>query len=125
MLMGPAVAGRVDSPALARWVDAFWAFESAGTAHRVLPDGCIDFIFDLDSARASVQGPMTRAELVALPAGQRIFGVRFAPGAGSSFVDSNVHELEDRSVELEAVTPARCWHLGERLAEARDDADRR
>jgi AraC-like DNA-binding protein len=105
---------------VARWVDAFWAFESTGKAHRVLPDGCIDFIFDLDSGRAMVQGPMTRAELVALPARSRVFGVRFLPGAASAFVDTGAHALEDRSADLEEVTAARAWHLGERVAEARD-----
>jgi AraC-like DNA-binding protein len=91
----------------------------------VLPDGCIDFIFDLDAGRAIVQGPMTRAEVVILPAGSRVFGVRFAPGAGGAFVDTAVHELEDRSTELTDVTgAARAWRLAERVAEARSDGAR-
>jgi len=81
--------------ALVRCVDAFWVFESVGTPHRVLPDGCIDFIFDLETGRATVQGPMTRAEVVALPAGRRVFGMRFLPGAASPFVDTEAHALED------------------------------
>lgn len=111
--------------AIARWIDAFWAFKSSGAAHRVLPDGCIDFIFDLDTGRATVQGPMTRAEVVALRAGRRIFGVRFAPGAASAFVDTEVHTLEDRTADLEMVTTARAWQLAERVAEARDHGARR
>ena len=113
------------SPVLSRWVDAFWAFASTGKAHRILPDGCIDFIFDLEAGRAMVQGPMTRAELVALPEGSRVFGVRFLPGAASAFVDADAHTLEDRAADLEDVTTAaRSWRLGERVAEARDHAAR-
>jgi AraC-like DNA-binding protein len=124
--MGPIAPGRAGSPILARTVDAFWAFESVGRAHRVLPDGCIDFIFDLRTGRAIVQGPMTRAEVVTLPAGSRVFAVRFAPGAGRAFVDTEVHQLEDRSTDLADVTSAaRTWRLAERVAEARDDAARR
>jgi AraC-like DNA-binding protein len=109
-----------------RWVDAFWAFESSGAPHRVLPDGCIDFIFDLKAGRAIVQGPMTRAEVFVLPAGSRVFGVRFAPGAGRAFVDTEAHALEDRSADLEDVTrAARSWRLAERVAEAENDVARR
>jgi len=122
--MEPVAPGLV-RPVVARWVDAFWAFESTGAGHRVLPDGCIDFIFDLDAGRAIVQGPMTRAEVVTLPAGSRVFGVRFAPGAGATFVDAAVHELEDRSTELTDVTRAAyAWRLAERVAEARSDTER-
>jgi AraC-like DNA-binding protein len=113
------------SRAFPHTIDAFWAFESSGAAHRVLPDGCLDFIFDLETGRAMVQGPMTCAEVVTLPAGTRVFGVRFAPGAGGSFVDTLAHELEDRAADLEMVTKgARSWRLAERMAEARDDAAR-
>jgi len=124
------LAGLFSAPpvtrALARWVDAFWAFESAGAPHRVLPDGCIDFIFDLETGGARVQGPMTRAEVVALPAGRRIFGMRFAPGAASSFVDTEAYALEDQTADLETVTTAGSWRLAQRVSEARDhDARRR
>lgn len=122
--MDPTAPRILGPPVLSRWVDAFWAFESRGRPHRVLPDGCIDFIFNLDSGRSVVQGPMTRAELVAMPAGSRAFGVRFLPGAASAFIDARAHELEDRAVDLDDLTKAGSWHLGERIAEARDHAAR-
>jgi AraC-like DNA-binding protein len=113
------------SSPLKRFVDGFWAFESAGQAHRVLPDGCIDFIFDLDAGRAKVVGPMTRAEVVALPTGVRLFGVRFLPGAASAFIDADAHALEDREAELDELTSARSLRMAERIAEATDDHARR
>jgi AraC-like DNA-binding protein len=119
-----AVTSLVGSPVLERWVDGFWTLESSGTAHRVLPDGCIDFIFDLDSGLAKAQGAMTCAEIVALPAGRRLFGIRFRPGAAGMFIDAHARALEDRDVDLDDVSYARVWRLGERVAEAPDHASR-
>ncbi|MET0595996.1 MAG: AraC family transcriptional regulator [Polyangiaceae bacterium] len=113
------------TPALARLVDAFWAYESAGGAQRILPDGCIDFIFDLATGDAHVQGPMTSAEVIALPAGARVFGVRFLPGAASAFLEMDAEAIEDRAIDLDEVSAARKWSLGERVAEARDHTARR
>lgn len=111
-------------PVLARLVDAFWAFESGGGAQRILPDGCIDFIFDLATGYAHVQGPMTTAEVIATPAGARVFGVRFLPGAASAFLDMDAEEIEDRAVGLDVISSARTWSLAERVVLAKDHAGR-
>jgi AraC-like DNA-binding protein len=112
-------------PHLARIVDAFWAFESAGTAQRILPDGCIDFIFDLGAGSAYVQGPMTAAEVVRKPAAARLFGVRFRPGAASAFIDDDAGAFEDRAVDLDVMVAARRASLAARIAEAPDLAARK
>jgi AraC-like DNA-binding protein len=119
-----AMTSLAGSPVIERWVDGFWALESSGTAHRILPDGCIDFIFDLDSGLARAQGAMTRAEIVAVPAGRRLFGIRFLPGAAGMFIDAHARALEDRDVDLDDISYARAWRLGERVAEAPDHASR-
>jgi AraC-like DNA-binding protein len=105
-------------PQLARWVDAFWLFEGEGGAHRVLPDGCIDFLVDLDSGEGSVAGPMTRAEVVELPAGARVFGVRFRPGAAALLLEASAGALADQHVALGDVTSRQVALLAERIAEA-------
>jgi AraC-like DNA-binding protein len=112
------------APALRRWVDAFWCFDAPGAPHRVLPDGCIDFLFDLRDGRATVVGPMSRAEVVAPPAGARLFAVRFQPGAAAVFVDAAAHELLDRDADLADVTAAPRHRLVERVLEAPDHAAR-
>lgn len=106
------------APDLARWVDAFWLLEGEVGAHRVLPDGCIDFLVDLESGYGSVAGPMTTAEVVDLPAGARIFGVRFRPGAAALLLDTPADALADQHVPLGDVVPSHVATLAERIAEA-------
>ena len=35
-------------------VDAFWSVEASGGAARVLPDGCLDFLFELATVRQAL-----------------------------------------------------------------------
>jgi AraC-like DNA-binding protein len=120
-------AGACDARAnreLAGWVEAFWTLRSGGEARRILPDGCIDFIFDLCSGQARAVGTMTTSQVVAAPEGARLFGVRFAPGAAAALIGPAAHELTDASAQLGAVSTALQLGLGERVAEARSDAER-
>ena len=116
-------AGAVPTSFL-RTVDAFWRVEARGGAGRVLPDGCLDFLFDLRNARAVVVGPMTRAEVVHLSPGARLFGVRFRPGAGALFLDARADELGDRDAPLADVVKAETAQLTDEVFEAENDADR-
>jgi len=90
----------------------------------VLPDGCIDFLFDLVSGEARVIGPMQSAEVVSLPAGARLFGVRFLPGAASVFLDVEASALVDVDAPLAELTRAARYSLAERVALARNDRER-
>src|SRR5215217_7038796 len=109
---------------LAQWVDAFWELQGAERAFRVLPDGCMDFLFDLRTGEASVAGPMTRAEVVAPHAGARLFGVRFRPGVAALFLDAPAEALRDQHPSLRELTSSRLTTLGEQVAEATDPAQR-
>jgi AraC-like DNA-binding protein len=80
-----------------------WSFRGSGQPHRVLPDGCIDFLFDLHSGRMRIVGPMTRAEIVQVEVGQVVFGVRFRPGSAALFVDACASELVNRDIGAEHV----------------------
>lgn len=110
--------------ALLRYVDGIWAVEATGRPLRVLPDGCADFLFDLDTGSASVVGTMSRAEVVRLRAGKRLFGVRFVPGVLSLFVDVPAHEMVDAQPALGDVGVERDAELGERVAGARTAQER-
>jgi AraC-like DNA-binding protein len=105
-------------------VDAFWGFTSSGQRRRILPDGCMDFVFDLDLGTARLIGAMTRAEIVAPCAGTRLFGVRFLPGAAALLVDALACELKDQRVDLPELLHAELRRLPERMAEAKSDAER-
>lgn len=85
--------------ALGAYVDRFWSRAGMADdgAHRVLPDGCVDLLVDLDARTAEMVGPMTRAALV--PAtGARIIAVRFRPGAGARFAGVPLAALADENV---------------------------
>jgi AraC-like DNA-binding protein len=110
--------------ALLRYVDGIWVVEGTGRALRVLPDGCADFLFDLDAGTACVVGTMSRAEVVRLPAGKRLFGVRFVPGALPLFVEALAHEIVDTEAALGDVGVERGGELGEQVAGARTTRER-
>ena len=105
-------------------VDAFWSFESTGAPHRVLPDGCMDALFDLSSAQASVVGAMSKATLVHAPRGTHVFGVRFRPGRASLFVDAVAAELRDARVPLGRLVGGAAARLTEQILAARTHEDR-
>ncbi|HEX8451357.1 MAG TPA: helix-turn-helix transcriptional regulator [Longimicrobium sp.] len=76
-------------PALAARVECLWTLRSDGplpapALNRVLPDGCIDLIFDLgDRPRGYAVGAMTRAVPVHVAGRVEIVGVRFRPGGAA------------------------------------------
>lgn len=111
-------------PELATRIDAFWQHGGRGGKLRVLPDGCMDFWFDLESGRSRLIGAMTTAAVVRVPAGGRYFGVRFRPGVAAEYVVDAVRDFVDVGAPLADVTRARRSALGERMAEAKDHAAR-
>ncbi|HEY0153615.1 MAG TPA: helix-turn-helix transcriptional regulator [Longimicrobium sp.] len=84
-------------PALAARVECLWTMRSDGAlsapaVNRVLPDGCIDLIFDFgepaegaprSGPRGYAVGAMTRAVPVHVAGRVEIVGVRFRPGAAA------------------------------------------
>ncbi|MEV4639292.1 helix-turn-helix transcriptional regulator [Actinoplanes sp. NPDC049548] len=82
---------------------------------RVLPDGCLDVIWQDGSVY--VAGPDTTAQVVGAPAGTRLFALRFADGVGASVLGVPADELTDRRVPLGDLFPPA---EARRLAEAED-----
>jgi AraC-like DNA-binding protein len=109
---------------LAARVDAFWVHEGHGASVRILPDGCMDFWFDLATGEARVIGTMTEASLVRAPQGARFFGVRFRPGAIAEYLTESVRDFVDGAAPLGDVTRSGRAELGERVAAAGNDAER-
>ncbi len=106
-------------PALAPFVECFWTTGRAGAGSaatdRVLPDGCIDILFE--EGRATVVGAMTRALL--LPPGPRaaVVAVRFRPGGAAPLLGLPAHALTDRDAPLDDI-----WRDGRDLAARVADA---
>jgi AraC-like DNA-binding protein len=114
----------MDPRLVAASVDAFWSVDSTGEPYRVLPDGCMDILFDLSNERGSIVGAMSRATVVHSPRGARIFGVRFRPGRASLFVDAVASELRDARVPLDALIGATAHRLVEQVLAADTDQER-
>lgn len=113
-------------PALAPYVSVFWATCSFGEqvpafGTRVLPDGCIDIIFDDEAGSglkaAQVIGAMT-APIVAHSQGiADAIAVRFRPGGAIPFLMIPVHEITDSSVSWNALLGADTFEIEERLSQ--------
>lgn len=76
-----------------------WTRTVAHGPTRILPDGCIDLIWN--EAVVFVAGPDTRAQAYSGKPGTPIRGVRLPPGLGPRVVGVPAYELADRRVPLE------------------------
>ena len=101
-------------PALRAYVACLWASASGGPAqggrtasHRVLPDNCIDILWQDTGEPAFAVGMMTRAIHVASERVVRTVAVRFKPGAAGIFLSQAhgpalpLHHLADRRNDLD------------------------
>ncbi|WP_030313565.1 helix-turn-helix domain-containing protein [Streptomyces sp. NRRL B-3229] len=94
-----------------------WTGDGAG---RVLPDGCMDLLWN--DGRLLVAGPDTRAWVTA-GAPSTWVGLRFHPGTAPAFLGVPAHELRDLRVELADLWPAAdVRRLRSRIAGAADPA---
>lgn len=86
-------------PALSPYLACLWTCRvaPAGTvaSHRVLPDNCIDILWQDTDPHGGVAGMMSSA--ITVPFGQpvRTIAVRFKPGAAARFFRHPLHELTD------------------------------
>jgi AraC-like DNA-binding protein len=96
-------------------------FSVGGTAsftRRIIPDGCVDLLFNLTHARgryadipephAAVVGAITRPLEVERPANAPLLGVTFAPAAARSFLNLPIHMLNGRLIDLRDVWGRDC-----------------
>lgn len=117
------------SPAIARFVQAFWQSKgegSAGAAQRVLPDACADVIVDLSDptvatgACANFIGTMTRAIVVPDRGASELFGIRFRPGVAALLWPLPMAELCNGRAAFADAVDTRSNELTHRLAAAEE-----
>ncbi len=102
----------------------------AGERHgRVLPDACLDVLFDLSERpvrphglRSYVVGAMTAAIAVEYPGEVDILGVRFRPGRAAAFLHLPLGEMTDRAVDVGALGAG--WEATARRIHAAAPAER-
>jgi len=89
-------------------ISHFYSFK-AGCSQKpiiVIPDGCIDIVFDCDadSPAAQVCGTRLEAGVVSFLPGHRYFGVRFVPGIFPDFLTVSAHEIIENELDLHDVS---------------------
>jgi AraC-like DNA-binding protein len=98
------------------FIECYWIHSDDLSPHIVLPDGCIDIVFN--DAAGSVVGTMTTPLLVQ-PSGDFV-GVRFRSGKASMFFDFDASELTDQKTELQNIAGRDGSILIEKLFDAQD-----
>lgn len=94
-------------PALRGHVACLWLARAPAQpfphTHRVLPDNCIDILWQDSGAPAFAVGMMTRAIHVVSERAVRTVAVRFKPGAAGLFLSPRLplHELADQRTDLD------------------------
>jgi AraC-like DNA-binding protein len=72
---------------------------------RILPDGCLDLLWD--GRRLFVAGPDTTARWHESPAGTRYVALRFSGGLGPALLGVPANEVRDQSPDLADLWPAK------------------
>lgn len=107
-------------PALIAYIDAYWTATGNGVAlktEKILPDGCVDIIFNLGADcktdndnflmkndKAYLVGTMTRFKETTMSPETKLLGIRFKPAAFSAFYKyASLHEVTDKTVEFEKI----------------------
>jgi len=91
-------------PALRDRLRCSWRFRQGDAdplPTQVLPDGCVDLIWD--GRALFVAGPDRGASVATLAPGSVLSGVRLAAGAGASLLGVPLHAIADQRVALEAL----------------------
>jgi AraC-like DNA-binding protein len=100
-------------PALAAHVDCVWAARApgGGAAHRVLPDNCVDILWQDGKQPGFAVGMMSSSILVASEQPLQTLAVRFKPGMAGLFLATPLNILTDQRADIDLL-----W--------GRSDADR-
>jgi len=104
-------------PALSAHVDCMWTARVPSVVpgrahtHRVLPDNCVDILWQDGGQPAFAVGMMSTAILVASAGPVGTVAARFKPGAAGAFLATPLHALTDQRADIDLL-----W--------GRSDADR-
>lgn len=105
-------------PALANYIDAYWTVtgsERAFQIEKILPDGCVDIIFNLGEQCVTdnglftmhtdhvyLVGTMTTFKETIMSPDTNLIGIRFKPAAFTAFYKfASLHEIKDVTVEFD------------------------
>jgi len=131
------------SPVLAKYLECFWFVSDAGiattngVAERVLPDGCVEWIFHLGTPFCRwlngcwalqpcsfVVGELTRFILLQPSGPVATMGVRFRPGGAYRFLPVPLDLLTDEAVSTSNIWGREGRFLEEAVIDAANDLER-
>lgn len=131
------------SPYLAKYIECFWTLESrekspAASPERILPDGCVELIFNLADAfkrhhsnrtleiqpQTLIAGQMRRYAMIEPTGRVKLFGVRFHPGGAYPFFQLPLSELTDQIIGFDSVWNRVGKELADRIQSARSVRER-
>ncbi|MBN1907116.1 MAG: helix-turn-helix domain-containing protein [Deltaproteobacteria bacterium] len=110
------------SPGLQHLLKCYWSYSadfSAGIPddiNPVIPDGCVDIIFDINLCTQSqcfVVGPMTKP---IHNSQNNLFGVRFKPGMAGSLFRSPLKEMTDQIFTINKIGKVKTDEIADHLA---------
>jgi AraC-like DNA-binding protein len=109
--------------ALSPYVACYWTSVASGSpaARRVLPDGCIDILFNLRDgvySKGTIIGAMTRPFLFETRDPVHLVAVRFRPGGAIPFLRLSADEVTDAHLALNHV-----WEAGELVGRLHEEVD--
>lgn len=132
------------SPALAKHLECIWFVSETrsppanGIAERVLPDGCVEWIFHLGvpfrrwlngrwelQPRSLLVGELTRFILLQPTGPVATMGVRFRPGGAYRFLPFPLDTLTDQSISTGDIWGREGSYLEEAVLDASDDVERK
>ncbi|HEX9108171.1 MAG TPA: helix-turn-helix domain-containing protein, partial [Longimicrobiales bacterium] len=123
------------SPALAPYVECFWTSRSDASGElsgqHVLPDACVDVVFDFSESvvsaprhdlRSYVVGAMTGALSVQATSRVDMLGVRFRPGGAAAFLHLPLGEVRDDVLDVSSLSGG--WEAAARRLHAAEPHER-
>ncbi len=98
-----------------------WSSRSTGDGVRVLPDGCMDLLWD--GHAVVIAGPDTRAHVFRSGRDSSLVGLRFAPGFAPRVLGAPADAFTNQRVPLDAVwAPDEVRHITDLLVASSDPA---
>jgi len=83
-------------------VESFWHYKGNGeqTAFKILPDSCVDLIFDLHQKKGFISGLMTEYQNLKLEANPNLIGIRFRAEIFSFLFQLPLKEIKNQKLDL-------------------------
>lgn len=88
------------------YIGSYWFFENTATTSHdeaILPDCCMDIIFNISTKTIIVCGVMTTAQTISLKPHQKMFGVRFSAGVLPAMLGVTAKTLKNVIIPLKEI----------------------